>query len=62
MSDEDKFDRNVQPGVQKAEDSPKTPETRDELTAEELDEVSGGTGDTAPRDAASGLPTGKRTH
>jgi hypothetical protein len=42
----------------------RTPETRDasksELTEQQLDKVCGGT--LSPRDAASGLATGKRMH
>jgi hypothetical protein len=43
----------------------RTPDTRadasrSELTDQQLDKVCGGT--ISPRDAASGLPTGKRMH
>jgi bacteriocin-like protein len=40
----------------------RTDASRRELTEDQLDQVSGGQAIVSPRDAASGLPTGKRMH
>ena len=56
MSDEEKRNPDTK------EYEPKDEMPREELLDEELDEVVGGTETVAPRDPASGLPTGKRMH
>jgi hypothetical protein len=40
----------------------RTDASRAELTEDQLEKVSGGQAIVSPRDAASGLPTGKRMH
>ncbi len=41
---------------------PRTEASTAELTEDQLEKVSGGHAVVSPRDAASGLPTGKRMH
>jgi len=41
---------------------PRTDASRGELSENQLEKVSGGHAIVSPRDAASGLPTGKRMH
>ena len=40
----------------------RTDASRRELTEDQLEKVAGGHAIVSPRDAASGLPTGKRMH
>jgi hypothetical protein len=40
----------------------RTETSRNELTEDQLDKVSGGHAVSSPRDAASGLATGRRAH